>query len=181
MSLYVIRHGKTPLNVEDRYNCRIDEDINEIGIMQAKAKADEVKNLNLDIVFCSPMLRTRHTLECLDIPNVPVIFDDRLMEREGGELTGAKVDREKYRTIYYNYYNKVEIKGLEPLPELFKRVHSLLDEIKKQYANKNVLIVTHGGVGKAIYFYFNELPKDGMLADYYQKNSEIFKYEFTKK
>ncbi len=38
---------------------------------------------------------------------------------------------------------------------------SLLDEIKEKYKNKNILLVTHGGVARAIHFYFNELPKDG--------------------
>ena len=35
MKLYVIRHGQTNCNKENKYNCRLDEDINEIGIKQA--------------------------------------------------------------------------------------------------------------------------------------------------
>lgn len=36
MKLYVIRHGQTKCNVENKYNCRLDEDINEVGIKQAE-------------------------------------------------------------------------------------------------------------------------------------------------
>lgn len=36
MKLYVIRHGQTKCNKENKYNCRLDEDINEIGIKQAE-------------------------------------------------------------------------------------------------------------------------------------------------
>lgn len=32
MKLYVIRHGQTNCNKENRYNCRYDEDINQTGI-----------------------------------------------------------------------------------------------------------------------------------------------------
>lgn len=31
MRLYVIRHGQTKCNEENKYNCRLDEDINEVG------------------------------------------------------------------------------------------------------------------------------------------------------
>ena len=48
---------------------------------------------------------------------------------------------------------------------------SLLDEIKEKYKNKNILLVTHGGVARAIYFYFNELPKDGQIEKYLPNNS----------
>ena len=37
------------------------------------------------------------------------------------------------------------------------------DEIKIKYKDKNILLVTHGAVARAIQFYFEEMPKDGML------------------
>ncbi len=36
MKLYVIRHGLTNCNKENKYNCRYDEDINEIGVVSVK-------------------------------------------------------------------------------------------------------------------------------------------------
>lgn len=36
MELYVVRHGRTNCNDENKYNSKLDEDINEIGIEQAK-------------------------------------------------------------------------------------------------------------------------------------------------
>lgn len=79
---------------------------------------------------------------------------------------------------YYNYYSTKPIEGLETLPELFDRVHSFLDEIKIKYNNKNILLVTHGAVVRVIQFYFQEMPKDGMLLNVSgQKNCEIKEYE----
>ena len=70
------------------------------------------------------------------------------------------------------------IEGLETLPELFNRVHSFIDEIKIKYKSKNVLLVTHGAVSRAIQFYFQEIPRDGMLLNVSgQKNCEIKEYE----
>lgn len=177
MKLYVIRHGLTNCNVEKIYNGRYDEDINEIGIKQAVEISKQVKKLDIDLIICSPLKRTRHTMELVNVNNIPVIYDERLMERDNGKLTLTKID-EYYDNEYYNYYSTNIVEGLETLPELFKRVHAFLDEIKIKYKNKNTLLVTHGAVARAIQFYFEEIPRDGMLLNISgQKNCEIKEYE----
>lgn len=177
MKLYVIRHGQTNYNLERKYNCRYDEDINETGIKQAKEASKKVKGLKLDLIICSPMKRTKHTMELINVNHVPVIYDERLIEREGGKLTGTVLD-DYYEKEYYNYYSTNIVEGLETLPELFKRVHSFLDEVKEKYKGKDILLVTHGAVARAIQFYFKKMPEDGMLLDVSrQKNCEIKEYE----
>lgn len=178
MKLYVIRHGLTDYNLQRKYNGRYDEDINKIGEQQAIEASKQVGKLPIDLIVCSPMKRTKHTMELINVNDVEVIYDDRLIEREGGKLTHTVLD-EYYDTDYYNYYSKNLVEGLETLPELFKRVHSFLDEIKTKYQNQNILLVTHGAVSKAIQFYFEQIPEDGMLLKKCnrQKNCEIREYE----
>lgn len=178
MKLYVIRHGQTKCNVENKYNCRLDEDIDEVGIKQAEQASKEVEKLNIDLIICSPMKRTKHTCNIINVNNISVIYDDRLMERIGGILTNTTHENSYFYNEYYNYYSTNIVDGLETLPELFHRVHSFLDEIKKKYKDKNILLVTHGAVARAIQFYFEEMPKDGMLLKIEgQKNCEIKEYE----
>lgn len=177
MKLYVIRHGKTNCNVEKIYNGRWDEDINEEGIRQAKEASKIVRNLDIDLIICSPMKRTKHTMELINERKIDVVYDNRLMERDNGKLTLTKID-EYYDKEYYNYYSTNLIEGLETLPELFHRVHTFLDEVKQKYTNKNILLVTHGAVARAIQFYFEKLPEDGMIGMISgQKNCEIKGYE----
>lgn len=178
MKLYVIRHGQTNCNKEKKYNCRYDEDINETGIKEAIEASDKVRDLDIDLIICSPLIRTKHTMELVNINNIPVVYDDRLIERDGGKLTLTVID-DFYFKEYYNYYSTEYIEGLETLPELFKRVHSFLDEIKEKYKDKNILLVTHGSVVRVIQFYFQEMPSDGMLLNISgQKNCEIKEYRF---
>lgn len=177
MKIYVIRHGLTDCNIKKIYNGRYDEDINKDGIKQATEASKIVKTLNIDLIICSPMKRTKHTMELVNVNHIGVIYDDRLMERDNGKLTLTKKD-EYFDKEYYNYYSTKRIEGLETLPELFNRVHSFIDEIKIKYKSKNVLLVTHGAVARAIQFYFEEIPKDGMLLNVSgQKNCEIKEYE----
>lgn len=176
MKIYVIRHGRTNCNDEEKYNGKLDEDINETGIKQAMEASKQVKNLNIDLVICSPLFRTRHTCEIVNVNNVPVIYDERIEERDCGILTNQNLG-EFYDTDYWNYYSDKKIEGLETIPDLFKRIKKFLDEIKEKYKDKNLLLVTHGGVARAIYFYFNELPKDGMIQKFGSANCGIKEYE----
>lgn len=176
MKLYVIRHGLTKCNIEKKYNGKLDEDINEVGIRQAMAASKQVKNLNIDLVICSPLLRTRHTCKIVNINKIPVIYDKRIEERDCGLLTNKELG-EFYYTDFWNYYSNREIEGLETIQNLFERIKLFLDDIKEKYKDKNILLVTHGGVARAIYFYFNELPSDGMLEKFGSSNCGITEYE----
>ena len=177
MKLYVIRHGQTKCNKENKYNCRLDEDINEIGIKQAEEASKIVKNLDIDLIICSPMIRTKHTCEIVNVNNIPVIYDERIMERDGGVLTNTIID-DYYITDYYNYYSTNIPEGLETLPELFNRIHAFIDDIKEKYSDKNILLVTHGAVARTIKYYFEPLPEDGWILNTCgQKNCEVKEYE----
>ena len=176
MKLYVIRHGLTKCNIEKRYNGKLDEDINETGILQAKKAQEIIKNIDIDLIICSPLLRTRHTWNIININDVPLIIDNRIGERDCGIYTGKELG-EFYYTDYWNYYSKIKVEGLESIQDLFKRVRNFLDEIKEKYKDKNILLVTHGGVARAVYFYFNKLPKDGMLQEFGSSNCGITEYE----
>lgn len=177
MKLYVIRHGQTNCNKNHRYNCRYDEDLNETGIEQAKKAINTINNLDIDLIICSPLTRTKHTNEIINVNNIHTIYDDRIIEREGGVLTNTLID-DYFVKEYYNYYSTNIVEGLETLPELFNRIHSFLDDIKIKYKDKKILLVTHGAVAKAIQFYFQELPEDGMILNISgQKNCEIKEYD----
>ena len=176
--LYLIRHGQTNLNKQHRWNCQADEDLTEEGVRQAEAAADAVAALPIDLIICSPLIRTRHTCEIVNKNRVPVIYDERIMERCGGVLTGQPYESYDSDT-YYNLYTKDIPEGMEPLPDFLGRVHGFLDEIREKYRGRNVLLVTHGGVSRCVKYYFEPIPADGALnRNSKTQNCEIKSYEF---
>lgn len=177
MKLYAIRHGLTDANAQGIYNGTLNEDINEIGISQAIETKELMKNNNYDVIYCSPMLRAKHTCEIINDKNIPVIYDDRLIERTLGNLDGKILAKEGFgKELFFDYNYKSDDEKFEDLPTLFKRVHHFLDEVIKENEDKNILIVAHGGL-RAIYFYFNKLPENDDLSIYVPKNGEINIYE----
>ena len=180
MSLYFIRHGQTILNTKVMFNGEVDEELNETGIVQATKAGEKFKDVKIDLIYCSPLKRTRHTMELLNLDkNIPVIYEERLVERKAGELAHKEIDMDFLQNVFLNINTDVKVEGMETVDEVFKRVHSVLDEIKEKHSDKNVLIVAHGFVGRAIYFYFNKLPESGKLGDCpesFPQNCEVREY-----
>ncbi len=61
MKLYIVRHGQTEANVNRLFNGRNQKDLTDFGIEQAERLASQLKNLKIDLIFCSPLKRTIHT------------------------------------------------------------------------------------------------------------------------
>ena len=59
------------------------------------------------------------------------------------------------------------------------RVWGLFDKLKESHKYENVLLVSHGGVIRAIDGYFNGLNKDGIIENPALRNCEIKIYELN--
>lgn len=99
-------------------------------------------------------------------------MDNRLKERKMGIYEGVTfkcVNWEKF----WDYDSELEYQNLETMKSVYERVKDLLEELKKNKQEENILIVTHGGVARAIYWYFNGI--NNSLMDF--KNCKIYKYK----
>lgn len=173
MKIYLVRHGEVPHNVLRQYNT-IDEDLNDLGIRQAKELGDKIKNQKFDIIISSPLIRAKHTAYIINVNNAKIIFDDRIKERDCGNLSG-KLYEVTNREEYWNYNTTIQYGTSENIKVFFKRVKDFLDDLKNE-EYKNVLIVAHSGVSKAFSAYFEGI-KDGKFLNRGLKNCEIKIYE----
>lgn len=172
MNVYIARHGQVPHNALGQYNSS-DEDLTELGILQAEKLRDKIKNIHFDIVISSPLLRATHTEYILTNYDDSIIIDERLRERSCGNLSGEPLDVTN-REEYWNYYSNIQYGVNENIQDFFRRVYNFLDELKtKRY--ENVLIVAHSGVSKAFSGYFEGI-NDGLFLNRGLKNCEIKQY-----
>lgn len=173
MKIYLVRHGEVPHNAFKVYSNE-NEDLNDRGIMQAKKLKNIIENLDYDIVISSPLIRTRHTAQIINAKNKTILIDNRLEERNPGDLNGKPISFTN-REEYWNYYTKIQYGTSENIQKFFGRVYDFLDELKtKDY--ERVLIVAHSGVSKAFSGYFEGI-KDGKFLNRGLKNCEIKEYE----
>lgn len=175
MYIYVLRHGQTDWNIQKKLLSVTDIPLNDTGVEQCIEAEKVVRNLDYDIVICSPKIRTRKTCELVNTRKKEVIYDERLIERDAKSVEGINVDTIDYRA--YWTLGKDSLEDSETIEECNKRVYELLDEIKEKYSGKNVLLVTHNGICRAIYTYFNGFPKKGDIFNKGQSNAELKMYE----
>ena len=155
---YIIRHGKTDWNEIHKLQGRTDVPLNDNGRKMAKIAAEEYADVHFDVCYCSPLIRAKETAQILlEGRDVPIIYDDRLMEMAFGIYEGIQNCFEKpecpVRTIFLAPQDyTAAFEGAESWDDLFKRTGSFLEEIVYPLVKegKDVLVVAHGGVNSCI-------------------------------
>ena len=135
MKIYVTRHGQTDWNVQGKTQGRADIELNEVGIKQAKQTKEELKNIDIDLIICSPLKRAKKTAEIINEGrNIPIIFDDQIIERNFGEFEGEKIKFDEF----WDYNAHPRYQRAETIQEIISRISNFLDKIKEEYKDKNV-------------------------------------------
>ena len=171
--IYIVRHGQTDYNVEGRYGGRIDTELNQKGIEQAYELHKKLKNIQFDKVFSSPLQRAFKTAKI--ICKNRIIKDERIIERDNGELEG-KLKTEITEKIDFNDPNEKRY-NIENIIDFRKRINDFFEEITNKYRGKNVLVVTHAGVGIYARCFFEGEPQGGNYMQYKLNNCEVLQYK----
>lgn len=174
MRIFVLRHGETAENIDGMMQGNMDTVLDENGIKQALSVREEILSKNIDLIISSPKKRALDTAT-IAAPNIPIITDDRLKSRDHGEFEGLRRSQIKLND-YWNIKKDIKYERAESVKEFYNRINSLLDEIKDKYNDKNVLLVTHSGICRILYYYFNGIPEDGDLMGYESYNCSLEEY-----
>lgn len=92
MKLYVIRHGETTGDVEDRFGGAYDDGLTPEGFAQAEAMAKELAERGIRRIVCSDLLRARQTASVLQAHTGASLAEDtRVRERnQYGRFSGLR-------------------------------------------------------------------------------------------
>lgn len=176
MKIFAIRHGETQWNASHKVQGRADIALNETGIQQAMIAKQEVEQLDIDIIICSPLIRAKQTAEILNrSKQIPIIFEERLMERDFGEFEGLPKSEFDFET-FWSYTANMKYKEAENIREFFLRISQFLDDLQIQYPNQNILLVTHAGYCIGIECYFDAKLKNTRLLDLVIGNCKVKQY-----
>ncbi len=174
INLLIVRHGKTDWNNEHLLQGATDIPLNKSGEDDARFLAKEIQQMNIDVCFCSPLIRAHKTAQIL-AEHLPIIVDDCLVERAFGEFEGTKVNDELIHTMW-NYQLNYGEKGVESVRDCLKRASNFLNAIKDKYDNKTVLIVTHASMIKAFHFNLIGYNEHTNFLSFHPRNTTAYKY-----
>ncbi|MDR1704023.1 MAG: histidine phosphatase family protein [Clostridiales bacterium] len=182
MVLYVARHGESEYNVQKRFSGSIDIPLNERGFAQAGELAEKLKEVKLDVIVSSSLLRARQTADTINkYHNLPINIRKEFVERNFGVFEGLTWDEGRER--YPDDWPRFEAMGLDDDPpngetvyQVNDRVRPALDELLERYPDKNVLLVCHGFTARIIHVWAKGLPLE-RLHGFILGNCEVVKYE----
>lgn len=176
MKVYIVRHGET---VENANNClvgRRNSDLTKNGVEQAKEVAKYFNDKKIDLIISSPLNRCKTTAEIISRGNIPIQYTEKLLGRDHGEFTGMPRESINFDE-YWNYNKDIQYEKAESVKTLYNRVVSVIEELQEEYQDKSIIVVTHSGVIRILYYYFQGIPEDGILSEVEIKNCSVFEYD----
>ena len=106
MKWYVIRHGQTDWNLENKVQGKADVSLNTKGVEQAEKTKEKLENEKIDLIICSTLARAKETAQMINKDrNIPIIYDDEISERDFGEFEGSKQDDFDFEG-FWSYYKR---------------------------------------------------------------------------
>lgn len=169
MRIYVIRHGQTTSDVEDRYGGDYDDHLTGLGIKQASELAEKVKDFGIEVIFASSKIRAQETAKILQKKlGVEIKTTPNFRERnQNGILSGMKrlEALKKYPEMVERLKDRFNtIEGAEDYGSFRKRIIDAFDEVTKSNF-KTVAVVTHGGPIRRIFGEIFKMEKKWEISD----------------
>lgn len=153
----VVRHGETEANLDGILQGQLDTALNPRGIRQAELAARRLEEEPFDLAFSSDLRRAMETAERIAAPHrIPVRPMPALREWNLGDLQGKKWSElaQQYKEVMDAFKSEtgdVAVPGGERRSDFYFRVGNALDTFPKEFPGKKILLVTHGGVLKAVF------------------------------
>jgi broad specificity phosphatase PhoE len=163
-SLYLIRHGQTDWNIEQRWQGQSDIPLNATGHQQAARVAAELVTANFSAIYSSDLSRAYETALALSrISGLPVQREPRLREIHQGEWQGLReIDiQSRYGNAFQERKQQplhIAPPGGETVVQVRDRVVSAVNDICIMHPDERVALVSHGFALALIQVHFSQMP-----------------------
>ncbi|MER5622685.1 bifunctional RNase H/acid phosphatase [Streptosporangium sp. NPDC002544] len=149
-SLYLLRHGETPLSVERRFSGLGDPELTPNGIAQGEAAAAKLagESYGIQVIVSSPLRRARATAEIVAArTGLEVVVEEGLRETDFGDWEGHTFTEIQRRwpdeLAAWLADPSAAPPGGESFGEAARRVQATGDLLIERYEGKTILAVSH--------------------------------------
>lgn len=150
--IYLIRHCEAMGNLKRVFQGSTDCDISETGAKQLEYLKERFKNIRLDAIYSSPLIRARKTAEAVACgKGLEIITRRNLTELCGGVVEGRPF-QEAFNSIpgladtWNNHPQDFAPEGGEAMRNAYVRIYDEITELVRINRGKTVAVASHGGV-----------------------------------
>lgn len=145
---YVVRHGDTELNDENKYRGQMDIPLNDEGKEDAEELAELLKDKSIGQAFTSPLSRATETARAiLKGRGLEAVMVPDLLPLDSGKFSGQSKDKHKKEMQFYHEHTDERIPGGESIDELHDRSRRpLLKAFRAGVRGEPSLISAHSSI-----------------------------------
>jgi broad specificity phosphatase PhoE len=158
--LFLLRHGETQANLEQRYQGQGESHLSELGIEESGALSNFLAKEDFCAIYSSTLSRSYETAKMIAKPHeLEVTKIAGLIERDYGIWENMKFDeiRAKYPSLYGSWLidpGKTLIPDAETLEEMQKRGVTTIESLIEKHNGKTFCVVGHGGINRGVLFHY---------------------------
>ena len=154
--VYFVRHCEAEGNLKRIFQGSTDLDITELGAKQLELLSLRFKNIHLDKIYTSPLIRAKKTAYAVSgNRDIPVIADKNFTEIHGGIVEGKPFlksfsEIEGLGEIWNNSPQDFAPEGSEPMRKAYERIWEAVLSAVRENKDKTIAIASHGGVARCL-------------------------------
>jgi 2,3-bisphosphoglycerate-dependent phosphoglycerate mutase len=173
--LVLVRHGQSAWNLQNLFTGWRDPDLTARGVDEARAAGRGLKleGYSFDAAFTSELVRAQRTcallLEEMGLPDLAVIRDPALNERDYGDLSGLNKDEARARwgdAQVHAWRRSYDVRppGGESLKDTAARVlpYYITTILPRVMAGQRVLVAAHGNSLRALVMVLDRLDGEAV-------------------
>jgi probable phosphoglycerate mutase len=159
----MIRHGKTPANLDNKFAGRTAEPLSKLGREQITTLAAELADLNIQAIYAGPLPRTMQTSEIISDSKIPIHQAPGLIDIDLPHWDGLTKDeiRANFGDEYPTWLaapDQFHVAGCEDLHQVQKRAVAQVKAIVGKHESGNILLVTHLIVARCLLLHKENQP-----------------------
>lgn len=165
-TLYIIRHGLTPANKENRFAGRSEEPLHSEGIKQIREVGRRLQQVGIKNIFSGPLCRAKQSAELISsLVGAPVVFEDDLTEIRIPHWDGLTKEtiRARFGAEYPTWLADpagFHVPGCETLIDVQRRAVECIEKIFSIHSDDRVLVVSHLIVIRTLFLYYSNMSID---------------------
>jgi len=163
-NIFLVRHGETEWNKQNRLQGNLDSPLSRKGIRQAHEAKKSLERYVIDKAYVSPLKRARDTMDIiLEDRELEAVTIDNLREINLGPWEGKtraetmQSHPDEYLAFWENP-DSFYLPGADTFHALQQRVVKALESIFLKEKNKNVIVVSHWIAIKVAITYYSSIP-----------------------
>ena len=161
--IYLVRHGVTPANKENRFAGRTDEQLHPDGVEQVRQVGARLQNKNIGRIFCSPLMRTVQSAEILSemlhIPSARVEGFNEINIPHWDGLTKDEI-RQQHGDEYPTWLTAPHVfrlPGCETIQQVQERAVAAVESLAECHPGESLLAASHLIVLRSLVLFYRDM------------------------